>query len=281
MKKILAAVLAVLFGASVFAYDIAAVSQLNGTVRQMTRTDFMIVSKFGDYFRAPDVKTVYTFNGAGQVIESSQLNSRDVLMDKIVNTYDEDGRLTAETCFDSDNVQLWNTVITYKNGKKADSSEYIRGDVLKGRTIYTYTDGRITDESYYDGDGAIIWKTVSKYNGAGQLETVSDYFSDGSLDTEQRYEYTPSGKIDSISYSDRNGELVSKELFRYDDKNVLTEVTEYNSENRVVRRTIARYGSDGNLAKITVYTVAQKFGATVNEMTDMAEFAYEYQQVER
>lgn len=276
MKRIVLAVLAVFFGSSMFAYDIAAASQINGSVRQMTRTDFTIVSKFGDYFRTPDVKTVYTFNEAGHVAESSQLTSRDVLMNRIANTYDEDGRLVAETCFDADNAQIWNTVFTYKDGKPADCSEYLHDNVLKGRTIYTYLDGNSTDESYYDGDGAIVWKTVSKYNNAGRLETVTDYFSDGSFDMEQRYEYTPAGKIDSISYFDKNGVLVSKEVFRYDDRGVLAEVTEYNSENRVVRRTLARYGSDGNLAKITVYTVARKFGTTVNEMTAMTDFAYEY-----
>lgn len=268
--------MAVFFGTAVFAYDIAAAAQIKGDVKQMTRTDFTIVSKFGDYFRTPDVKTVYTFNEAGQVVESSQLTSRDVLMNKMTSTYDADGRLSAEAFFDSDNVQIWNAAVTYKDGKKADSSEYLRGDVLRGRTIYSYTDGNLTDESYYDGDGAIVWKTISKYNGANRLETVSDYFSDGSLDTEMRYEYTPSGKIDSISYFDREGALSSKEVFRYDDKDVLTEVTEYNADNLVIRRTLARYGADGNLTRITAYTVARKFGTTVNEMTAMAEFSYEY-----
>lgn len=276
MKKMILTVAAVLLGVSLFAYDIAAAAELKGGVKSVTRTDFAIVSKFGEYFRTPGAKTLYKFNGAGQVVESSELNSRDGLVNKIINTYDADGNLTAETCFDSDNVQIWNTVITYKNGKKADSSEYAKGGVLKGRTIYSYTGNNLTDESYYDGDGAIMWKNVSKYNSANQLETVDGYFADGSLDNEMQYAYTPAGKIDSISYFDGKGALTSKEVFRYDDKSTLTEVTEYNVDNKVVCRTLAKYDAKGNLAKITVYNVARKFGTTVNEMVDMSEFAYEY-----
>ena len=80
-------VAAVLLGASLFAYDIAAAAELKGGVKSVTRTDFAIVSKFGEYFRTPGAKTLYKFNGAGQVIESSELNSRDGLVNKIINLF--------------------------------------------------------------------------------------------------------------------------------------------------------------------------------------------------
>ena len=47
MKKMILTVAAVLLGVSLFAYDIAAVAELKGGVKSVTRTDFAIVSKFG------------------------------------------------------------------------------------------------------------------------------------------------------------------------------------------------------------------------------------------
>ena len=72
------------------------------------------------------------------------------------------------------------------------------------------------------------------------------------------------------------GKLTSKCVFRYAANGTLTEVTTYGSDNQTTTRQLVKYDNNGNISRITTYNVAKKFGTTVNEMTDMLEFSYNY-----
>lgn len=274
MKKII--IFAVLMSAviSVFAYDIAANSPVKGAVRTVTRTDFSVTSKFGEYFRTPGAKFVYKYDSYGRRTEASELTVRDALINKVVNVYDAAGNLTEQTGFDEENTKVWRSVITYKDGMKSDVSEFGKDNSLKGRTIYSYNGKRLSDETSYNGEGAIIWKVVYAYNDRGQLSEENEYTGDGALNERRTYVYTDAGLNDTISYFDGNGMLRAKDVFRYGTGNVLSEITTYGADNRLDTRTIVKFDNAGNLARITVYTVAKKFGTVMNEMTGMTEFVY-------
>lgn len=280
MKKILSFILAGAMATSLFAYDIASGASLKTKAKTVTRTDFTIVSKFGEYFRTPNTKIVYKYDDAGLLIESSELTARDVLINRIANTYDELGNLVGQTCYDADNVQIWNTTLAYKDNLKSECSEFSKGGFFKGKTIYTYTGGNLTDESYYNAEGVLVWKIISKYNDANKIEHEYEYFGDGTLDEERLITYNATGAKESITYFDSAANVKSKDVFRYAADGTISEITTYDSENKIVKRTLVKIDSFGNCSKVTGYAVSRKFGTTVNEMVDMVEFIYDYNTVD-
>ena len=281
MKKVLSIILAGAIASSLFAYDIASGAALKTKAKTVTRTDFTIVSKFGEYFRTPSSKIVYKYDEQGKLLESSELTPRDVLVNKIVNTYDAMGNMTAQVCYDADNVQIWNTTLSYKDNRKADCSEFTKGGFLKGKTIYGYTGANLTDESYYNSEGVLVWKIIYKYDDSNRIEHEYEYFGDGTLDEERTYSYNAANLKESITYFDSTGAVKSKDVFRYAADNTLSEVTSYDSENKIAKRSLVKIDSFGNCSKVTGYTVLRKFGTTVNEMSSMTEFIYDYNTVDQ
>lgn len=277
MKKILAALALASLGTSLFAYDIASDAQIKGAAKSVTRTDFSIVSKFGEYFRTPSTKLTYTLDVAGKILDSTELTARDVVLNKVKNTYDTTGRLAEISCSDADGAQLWRSAVTYKNGVKSDISEFAKDGSLKSKVIYSYTDSKLTDETAYNSEGSLVSKTIFKYDDKGRVSVQDIYFEDGSLYQESQITYTEDGKKDTITYFDGRGLLTSKCVFRYGTNGILSEVTTYGSENQTTSRQLVKYDAKGNISRITTYTVARKFGTTVNDMTDMSEFAYTYE----
>lgn len=249
---------------------------IKGVPRTVTKTNYLVIEKFGEYYRTVSSKIVYNYNGAGAVTGSQEYNASGDLINKIINTYDGAGLLTAVSCYDSDNKALWNTTLTYRDGKLIDESEY-NGGSLRGRTIYTYTNNNLMDESYYNGEGAIIYKTITHYNTTGAQDSVDTYGADGALDSRKLYIYTGSN-IDTITYTNESGDMTKKEVYHYDGRGILTEVTTYNAAGVATVRTIYKCDGRDNVSRVTVYNVGKKFGAQQNDMVDMVEYTYEYQQ---
>lgn len=276
MKKIISSLCVILASSLLFGYDIASEAELKGGPKNITKTDFSIVSKFGEYFRTPSTKYTYIFDTNGKTVESSELTARDTLVNKITNVYDTNGNLTQQICTDSDGIQLWKSESTYKNGKKADVSEYGKDGSLKSKTIYTYENSKLADETVYNSEGALVEKTTYKYDDKGRVNIQDIYFNDGSLAQESQITYTDNGKKDSVSYFDKNETLTSKCIFRYATNGTLSEVTTYGQDTQVTMRQLVKYDGNGNISRITTYNVARKFGTTVNEMVDMLEFSYNY-----
>lgn len=274
MKKLLSFIFVATFSLSLFATDIFSYIPLNGNVKSYTRTDYTITSKFGNYYRTPNVKFVKTFNASKKEIESSELTPKDSLINKITSVYDFDGNLTEQSCFVAENELIWKNVITYKNNLKTDSSEYDANGILKAKIIYTYENDKLVDETGYDGEGALIWKTIYKYDENGLLETESQYISDGSLDTKIVYTYTDDNKIDSITTYDSYNHDSKQEIFRYGTNGLLNEITTYSAQKEVIERLSLKYDDAQNITRISDYVVSQKFGTTVNELISQSEFSY-------
>ncbi len=267
-------------GAALFAYDTASVTKMKTKARTVTQTYFTIVSKFGEYFRTPTSKSVYTYDNAGRLIESSSLTPRDVLEDKITNSYDALGNLSSQVCADAEGKTLWTTSVSYKDALKSELSEFTPTGSLKAKTIYSYTERKLTDESYYNAEGALLWKIIYKYAPNGKIEVEYEYDEDGILYDERRYSYTDSNLLDAITYYDVDGKMKIREVFRYASDKSLNEITTYDSKNTIIKRSVVKQDSFGNVSRITGYDVSRKFGTTVNEMSEMSEYIYDYNVVD-
>lgn len=275
MKKILCILCAATFSLSAFAFDVSAEYQVVGNPKSVTRTDYSIASKFGEYFRTPSSKFSYKYDAKGKLLESSEFTPRDVLVNRIQNSFDESGNIVEQIGYNSENVLAWKSVLSYKGGLRKDCSEYGADGKLRSKIIYSYEGKNLVDETCYNSDGALVGKIIYKYEG-DKLSVTDEYFADGSLDTEKQYSYTENGKKDSITTFSGSGELLQKEIFRYGPDGFLSEITTYGSDNRPTNRTILRHDDKGNFTKVTSYAVARKFGTTVNDMTSMSEAIYEY-----
>ena len=276
MKKLLAFALSAGFTLSLFATDIFTYTPLTGSVKSYTETTFSIASRFGSLYRTPSTKILHNFDSNKKEITSSELTPKDAVINSIASTYDTAGNLSEQVCTNADGEIVWKNTFTYKNGLKTDSSEYDRKGNLRARTIYTYENKLLTDESSYDGEGALIWKIIYKYDDNGRLASINEYNPDGSLSERNVYSYTETGAIDSIAKTDAYAGKETQLVFRYGSNGVLNEITTYDNTKQVLKRTLLKYDEKGNVNKVSEYAVAEKFGTTVNELTAMSEYSYEY-----
>ena len=224
MKRILTLLLVFTLSMSLFALDIFKYVPFSGDVKSYTQTDFTITSKFGDLFRTPNMKIIHNFDANGNEIETAELSAKDVLLNKTVSKYDSANNLIEQSCYDSSNELLWQTIITYKDGKKIDSSEYAKNGLLRGKVIYGYSGNNLAEETGYDSEGALVWKTIYKYTD-NKLTTVSQYALDGSLDSEDVFAYAADGKTESITSTDCFTGVTVQKIFRYAANGNLSEIT--------------------------------------------------------
>lgn len=275
MKKVIFSFLVLVCASALFAFDVSDL-KIKGQAKSVTKTNYLIVQKFGDYYRTPVTKTVYTYNGAQQMTGSTEYSGAGTLQNKVTSNYDGQGFLTSETCSDSNNATLWSTTISYREGRKVDATESSKNGTLRAKTVYEYTADKLTSETYYNGDGSIAWKEITTYNTQNLIDSISTYYANGALDERKVYSYTPSSLIDTVTHLNENGDTTKKDVYHYDEKALLSEITTYGADGKAAVRLILKYDGRDNVIKITTYNVVKKFGSIINEMVDMSEFAYEY-----
>lgn len=274
MKKILISLLVVSLSISVFGYDIFSYVSINGNPKSYTSTEYSVATKFGDYFRTPIEKVTHELRTDGQETDVTAVSPRDVFISKVVSEYDAKGNRTSRAEINAEGEIEYKNVYTYKNGLLSDDSYYAKDNSLEEKTIYTYDNDLLVDETKYNGDGALSWKKIYKYSD-GKLVTETLYFEDGSLNTEKTFKYTNTDAIESITINSTvNGQ--SQEVFRYSPNGQLNEITVYNGSNKVTQRIVIKYDAKGNVNKVSDYSVAEKFGTTVNELTYMYEYTFTY-----
>lgn len=278
MKKFIISALSLCLGFSVFAFDASAFLAPAAGVKSYTKTDYIVSSKFGEYFRTPNVKFQHVFNNFGQEVENTELTVDGKIVDKISYEYDAAGHIVSQTGYDDSENVVWKIVNTYnKDGLKTEENEYNGEDLLYSKSIFKYSGKNCIDETFYNGNGALIWKNTFEYDDKDNCTAVYSYYANGSLESKKTYKYNDLNKIQEICYIDDDGvTLLKKELFRYDAKNVLTEVATYAADNSLTLRQFYKYDAKGNVTKITTYSIAKKFGTTVNELVGMSDFTYKY-----
>lgn len=277
MKKIYAILFSIFIGTVAFAYDNSAFVLPASGANSYTKTTYTVASKFGEYFRTPKAKFLHTFNALGQEIENVELTIDGKLVEKVIYEYDSKGNLLTQKCVNAENEILWRIENIYKNNLKIEENTYNQKNQLTNKSIYKYSGNKCIDESYYNDDGSLSWKTTFSYDDKANISEIYSYFSSGELESKTTFKYKDKNLIQEISYfSGTSTDFTEKEVYRYDDKNLLTEITTYSSDNQITKRKFYKYDAKANVSKITTYSVAKKFGTTVNELSDMEDFSYNY-----
>lgn len=279
MKKFILAALSLSACLSAFAFEPGKSFLPDATgAKSYVKTDYTIASKFGEYFRTASAKYQHIFNSAGIEVENSELSLDNKVLNKIAYEYNDEGKLTSQTCFDESGNVLWKTVKTFDaNGKLSEENEYDEKGILCSKSIFKYTGDNLTDDTYYSGNGALIWKNIYSYDKNGNQTETYSYYASGELESKKTFKFLDNGKISEICYFDSDAKtLLKKEVYRYDSKNYLTEIATYDSKNVLFLRVFLKYDARGNVLKISTYNIAKKFGTTVNELVAMSDFTYQY-----
>ena len=276
MKKAVLALSIAAIAASVYAFDSEASITTKGTVGSYTKTEYSVTQKFGDYYRSPKAKFTHNFASNGKETDSTELTSRDSVVDTVSYAYTSDGKLASKICTDADGKVQWKFTYAYDvTGNLIDESAYNASDILTDRTIWKYN-GKQVDESYYNADGALLGKIITKKDDSGRTSEVAKYDESGWLEVKQVYTYNDAGKLSEVAHLDYAGNQIKRVVYRFDSSYSITEKQTYNMENKLYLREIYKYDSTGNVTKATTYSVADKFGTTVNELVAINEYAYKY-----
>ena len=276
MKKAILALSIAALAANVYAFDSEAAIKTKGTVGSYTKTEYSVTQKFGDYYRSPKAKFTHNFASNGKETDSTELTSRDSVVDTVSYAYTADGKLASKICTDADGKVQWKFTYAYDaTGNIIDESAFNASDVLTDRTIWKYN-GKQVDESYYNADGTLLGKIITKKDDSGRVVEVAKYDGSGWLEVKQVHTYNDAGKLSEIAYLDYAGNQIKRIVYRFDSSYSITEKQTYNMENKLHLREIYKYDSTGNVTKATTYEVAEKFGTTVNELVAINEYAYKY-----
>ena len=187
MKRALSFVLVAMMSFAMFAQDIFSYVPLTGSVKTSKQINYVISSKFGNYFRTPASKLICKYDDLGKELESVEMSEIDEIKTKTFSAYDDNGNLKEQITYDNKDNLLWKVTTEYKDGLKADVSEFDADGVLKSKTIFKYKDGKLEDETGYETEGALVWKTIYKYNEDGTQSSILHYNADGSLDEDGAY----------------------------------------------------------------------------------------------
>ena len=136
MKKTILVVTAAAIAFNLYAFDTASTLKPAVGVKDYTKTDYTITEKFGDYYRSPKAKYVHVFDAAGKHIEATELTSKDALVDRLVYSYDTNGRLTNTISYDSEGKLSWKQTTVYDAaGNKTEESTFNASDMLVNKSI--------------------------------------------------------------------------------------------------------------------------------------------------
>ncbi len=283
MKKVIMLALAAFAACAAFAFDTESIVPAS-RVNSYTKTDYAVISKFGEYFRTPTVKHIHSYKN-GKEVEvasytvkkaSASSESKEMLVDKTQFAYNAAGKLESASYYDSNEKLIWKSVKEYAaDGTLASESEYNAENVLAGKTIYKYEAGKIT-ESYYNGAGALLERTITKLDAAtGRPVEEFLYYADGNLDRLSLTRYTDDGKISQVEVWEGAGHPTSKTCYVYErTTGAVKEIQSFDGQGNLFERVIYNNDAKGNPQKIYKYSVSRKFGEVVNELKYTADFSF-------
>ena len=274
MKKTAFFAVAVLSAFSAFADNFSTGFTPAGNVTSYTKTNYSVTSKFGEYFRSVSEKEVHNFSN-GQETEYSLLNAKDELITKTTYTYNAK-KLASMAYFDAESEAELKTEYEYGVDSKIKSYTVTESDSgnLSSKTIYKYEGKKVT-ENHYDKDGKLYMRVIQTLNDDGIPVQETEYNGDGSFSLSRNYSFTESKKIAAIETFDEEGNCTNKIAFRYDANDFLTEIQVYENA-KITERRIYKNDALGNPVRISYYDVAEKFGTTVNELSRIEDFSYNY-----
>ena len=258
--------------------------QLHGDVKSVAITEYELHDNFGEIVRgdiigrntyhfneAGDVtmnigsnlwnswEYKYTYDDEGNVIERLSYDPYDYnsLVEKIIYKYDEKGKQTEVSTYNSDGVLVEKTINKYNTkGDITEKTIYNSEGSLNRKYLYKWNDdGLNTMMIHYDSNYELYRKEIYKYNENGYIVKADNYDSDGKLKYITTYKYNSAGYISEYKHIAHNGDGKSefRGICKYDSEWNLIETISYNSDGSLDKRAVYNYDSNGNVIEITQY----------------------------
>ena len=258
MKKVILLALGAFAACSVFAFDTESIVPAS-RVNSYTKTDYAVISKFGEYFRTPTVKHIHSYKNGKEVEVASytvkkasdSAENKEMLVDKTVFTYNAAGKLEASSFYDANQKLIWKSIKEYG------------------------ADGNLVSESEYNAENVLAGKTIYKYEATGRPVEEFLYFADGSLDRLSLTRYTDDGKISQVEVWEGAGHPSTKQCYVYErTTGAVKEIQSFDGQGNLFERVIYNNDAKGNPQKVYKYSVSRKFGEVVNELKYTADFSF-------
>lgn len=271
MKKIALLAATIFMTGSLFAFDNDPLV-FKGKGESYTKTEYSVVSRFGEYFRTVAIKHVHNFEN-GLRKETISYSPKDEVLDSVIYEWTAGRKISAEVCKDAEGKVSRKIVYEYNtDGKLKSESSYNAEDILTAKNIFTYETNK-TIENLYNAEGKLVSKTIHNFKDGKEVE-VAYYFGDGTLSHAEKYSYTENGNISLIENMDSDGNKAGKTIYRYDEKGAIAEIQIYASDTDLIERDIYKTDAKGNPLKVSIYSIAQKFGSTANELISITDYVY-------
>lgn len=272
MKKITILTAALFMTGSLFAFDNDLLT-FKGNPESYTKTEYSVTSRFGEYFRTPSIKHVHKFVN-GLRMETVSYSPKDEVLDSVSYEYSDGKKILAEVSKDAAGNITRKLVYEYSaDGKLKSETAYNSADVLTGKNIYKYEANK-NIESLYNAEGKLLSRVNHILEDGKEVE-VDYYFGDGTLSHAEKYSYTENGDVSVIENIDSDGNKSGKTVYCYDEKGALSEILLYASDTDIIERDIYKNNAKGNPVKVSIYSIAEKFGTTVNELISITDYSYD------
>lgn len=186
-------------------------------------------------------RDVLVYNGAGKLAEKYIYDETDALLLKQVNSFDEDGRLTAETDFNGDETLRQKKVLIYSGAKD-----------------------RILEIDTYDEKGVLFRKDINGYDYASNKSIWYTEKLDGTRDKQTFDLNSPEPRLEESIVYHANGSVARKEMSSKTSPVQRIEGENYDGDGALIGKTsVAReFDSHKNAIKVTLLMWNEKRGAS-------------------
>lgn len=186
-------------------------------------------------------RDVFLYNDSGKLSEKRIYDEADALMLRQVNSFDEDGRLIAETNFGGDETLQQRKVLIYSSAKD-----------------------RIIEIDTYDGKGVLFRRDVNTYDYAGNKSIWQTEKLDGTADKQTFDLNSPEPRLEESIVYHVNGAMARKEVMSGDSPAQQIEGENYDRNGALIRKTSVNreFDSHKNVVKTTQLRWSKKRGAS-------------------
>ena len=157
---------------------------------------------------------------------------------KYIYEYDENGRLTKESHYDSyDKLDDWSEKVYDLAGNVIKDSYYDGDGSLERYSTFEYDkQGNLLKETFYDGDGKLSSSLKNEYGAQGNLYKAEHYNADDVICEIELYEYDSSGNKSKYTKYYADGTIPYWEEYEHDAYGNITKFTSYGSKGHFINR---------------------------------------------
>lgn len=230
-----------------------------------------------------------SFDAVKSVVKTSTIKGliintyhNDSLVYKTKNSYNRDGNIIENLCFDSKGKLKWKKTYLYNEQKRLTTTltYHANGELLTKREYHYDQRGRQIVDGYDDKDNKLGNRTVSVYDTTGLKVREGFYSAAGATYSLSEYKYDDKGRmVEDIHYSSdgkvnyktirsysENDSRVSDMLYAPDGSVLYHDVHLYNSRHQKLED--ATYGPDEKLQNKDTYAYDEK-GNQTEEVLDI------------